>query len=357
MLRVPATANVTQTLSQLNIQMNRGGYFYAYLVNESPMNVYFDDFQVVHNTGPVLEENQYYPFGMLNTQLAAQSISKPLNFYKYNGKELHKELNLELLDYGARFYDPVLGRWQVIDGKTEKYYSWSSYTYAINSPIKFIDVDGNDIYIWYPSTNTNGQATQSCFKFNGSNGSSAPNNYFVQNVIEAYNYNVQNGGGDNLKEAATNPDLQITLTTDDGNENRSSNGLVYWNPYLAMETTNGLFLSPATNLEHEFDHAVDEAKHPIAHENRRHQGDKQYDNKEERRVITGSEKKTAFKNKEIKSSEVRKDHSEFNKMYPVNDPTTTKKGEGARKEDKSSFKWRQTIECWLQQNPNIIVYF
>jgi len=146
MLRVPATANATQTLSQLNIQMDRSGYFYAYLVNESPMNVYFDNFQVVHNTGPVLEENQYYPFGMLNTQLAAQSISKPINFYKYNGKELQKDLNLEWLDYGARFYDPVLGRWHSEDPLAEKYWRLSSYNYCRDNPIGFIDPDGRDIY-------------------------------------------------------------------------------------------------------------------------------------------------------------------------------------------------------------------
>lgn len=142
MLRVPATASVTQTLSQLNIQMDRGGYFYAYLTNESPMNVYFDNFQVVHNTGPVLEQNDYYPFGMLNSQLAAQSISKPLNFYRYNGKELQKDLNLELLDYGARFYYPMLGRWHNVDPKAEKYRRWSPYNYGVDNPMRFIDPDG-----------------------------------------------------------------------------------------------------------------------------------------------------------------------------------------------------------------------
>ena len=142
MLRVPNTANITQTLSQLNIQMVRGGYFYAYLTNESPMNVYFDDFQVVHTKGPVLEENHYYPFGMLNAQLSTQPISKPKNFYKYNGKELQKELNLEWLDYGARFYDAVLGRWHSVDPLAEKMRRWSSYNYCMDNPIRFIDPDG-----------------------------------------------------------------------------------------------------------------------------------------------------------------------------------------------------------------------
>jgi RHS repeat-associated protein len=125
--------------------MDRGGYFYAYLINESPMNVYFDNFQVVHNTGPVLEQNDYYPFGMLNTQLAAQSISKPLNFYKYNGKELQKDLNLELLDYGARFYDAVLGRWHSVDPAIENgHLNYTPYAYVYNNPIRFIDLFGLD---------------------------------------------------------------------------------------------------------------------------------------------------------------------------------------------------------------------
>lgn len=74
--------------------------------------------------------------------------------YKYNGKELQDDLvGLNLYDFGARNYEPAIGRWMNVDPLAEKYFPISSYVYALNNPMYFIDPDGNFIIIYYGINN------------------------------------------------------------------------------------------------------------------------------------------------------------------------------------------------------------
>ncbi|MBC7915732.1 MAG: RHS repeat-associated core domain-containing protein [Pyrinomonadaceae bacterium] len=109
-------------------------YNYEYALKDHLGNnrVTFDKFSgAIRKVG---EEN-YYPFG-LNKHIQVNAGSK----YLYNGKELQEEL--EVYDYGARFYDPVIGRWTTVDPLAEDYDDVSPYNYVFNNPIKLIDPDG-----------------------------------------------------------------------------------------------------------------------------------------------------------------------------------------------------------------------
>ena len=83
-------------------------------------------------------KNHYYAYGMEISDQSFNSTPVP-NTFLYNGKELENAFELNWYEYGARFYDPALGRWHTVDNKAEKYYGTSPYTYALNNPILFID--------------------------------------------------------------------------------------------------------------------------------------------------------------------------------------------------------------------------
>ncbi len=83
-----------------------------------------------------------------NLALARGKSGVDVYKYKYNGKEWQDELGLNLYDYGARNYDPALGRFFNLDNYSELYFEINPYQYTSNNPVKFIDVNGDYIYIY-----------------------------------------------------------------------------------------------------------------------------------------------------------------------------------------------------------------
>jgi len=87
----------------------------------------------------VKERNDYYAFGARHVRADYPQTDNRL---KYNAKESQTTGSLPYLDFGARKYDPRIGRWFNIDPLAEIYSPISPYTYCLNTPINAIDPDG-----------------------------------------------------------------------------------------------------------------------------------------------------------------------------------------------------------------------
>ncbi|MFZ1560387.1 MAG: RHS repeat-associated core domain-containing protein [Saprospiraceae bacterium] len=134
--------------------------------------------------------HNYYTFGMEWINLA--DTLQPRNLYRYNGKEMIEEMDLNLAGYGARYYNPTLGIFHGVDAWVEKYPSWSPYVYTLNNPIRYTDPTGN-----------------------------GPTDHFEQQKDGSF-VKVSNTGGDKFHTIVYNDGKVLYL---DGYQNRA-----YWSP-------------------------------------------------------------------------------------------------------------------------------
>ncbi|MFD2916842.1 DUF6443 domain-containing protein [Psychroserpens luteus] len=102
----------------------------------------------------ILEENNYYPFGLKHKGYN-NVINGTDHKYGFGGKEEQDELGLGWMDVTARNYDPALGRWMNIDPLAEDMRRHSPYNFAFNNPVFFQDYDGMAPGSWYKDSDAN----------------------------------------------------------------------------------------------------------------------------------------------------------------------------------------------------------
>jgi len=91
----------------------------------------------------------YYPFGM---QIEERSWVASGSKYRFGFNGMEKDNTIKgtgnSLDFGARIYDSRLGRWLSLDPLAAMYPDLSPYHYAGNSPILFVDKEGEILVIY-----------------------------------------------------------------------------------------------------------------------------------------------------------------------------------------------------------------
>jgi len=230
----------------------------------------------IHDNGSVYGRYyRYYAFGETESEQVTLNQA-----YKYTGKPFDTELGLDTYYYGARYYNPHLGRWLAVDPLHDKYPSLSPYVYAADNPITYYDIDGREILF------------ADGFKQNDE----------MQALFwEAIDYWREFGDFDYIFDKVVKDQRPIYISyVNDPKKTRfaggdeGKRGMIFWNPFYLMETKEGGFQSASLLLLHELAHAYffldDYERSQIRSKNI---GGYSFDTFEDKDIITKIESKAA----------------------------------------------------------------
>lgn len=120
--------------------IDRVGYIYVYVSNESPgSRVWMDDFEISLIQSPIVQFEDYYPFGL---SMAGTAFERGND--NYAGMITTDGTGLK--DLGFRQYDPAIGRFHAVDPLAELQFDQTTYQYAGNDPIRKTDLLGLEEY-------------------------------------------------------------------------------------------------------------------------------------------------------------------------------------------------------------------
>jgi RHS repeat-associated protein len=143
------------TTSQATISINsyngarvpKNGYVYVYLSNDSRnIPVYFDDFDVIHTRGAIIEDNAYYPFGLKIAGISAKAALKPQAKEGYQGDYTEHDEESGYDEFELRSYDAQIGRFIQVDPKLVQPGMYNGMT---NDPVNMVDPDGGGPTDWF----------------------------------------------------------------------------------------------------------------------------------------------------------------------------------------------------------------
>jgi len=137
------------------LTIKEAGYVYIYLSNDnvalggSQVEVYFDDFKVEQIKSPVIQAEDYYPFGLVfNSYQRENSVDQK---FKFQGQEHIDDLDLGWDSFKWRNHQPEIGRFFNVDPLAEKYPYYSPYAFSGNEVTSSIELEGLEPLKLFPS--------------------------------------------------------------------------------------------------------------------------------------------------------------------------------------------------------------
>ncbi len=209
---------------------------------------------------------EYVPFGEVFIEERNHTWNTP---YLFNGKELDEETGLYY--YGARYYNPRVSQWLSVDPLAEKYPSHSPYNYTLNNPVKFVDLDGEDIFIT-DGTNTyryiNGQLqAQGENGWKNISGKELSNvSGFVRKTVDHLNtLSAKSTTGKNLINFFAQGNNDVTLTSGRKTSVTRNEMTINYNARSNQRISNliqdpSVFSPDWVSIGHEFGHLYSNAK-------------------------------------------------------------------------------------------------
>ncbi len=149
----------------------------------------------------------------------AGQVNSYQNRWEYQGKEKESTFGLNRINLGARTYNPTNGRMDRVDN----YFGLSTFQYSANNPMRFIDVNGDSLWISVSTIVNNQTQTQNLYwgadtkgnyAFREANGNVYQgNNQFVSQVSTALNSLMTGVAGANLVTNLVNSTKNILVLT------------------------------------------------------------------------------------------------------------------------------------------------
>ncbi len=122
------------------------GYVYLYISNDNvslgggEVEVYWDDFRVEHVKSPVVQSQDYYPFGLVFNSYSRENTTA--DRWKFQGQEHVEDLNLGWDSFKWRNHIPEIGRFFNEDPLSEQFFYNSPYAFSENHVIAHVELEG-----------------------------------------------------------------------------------------------------------------------------------------------------------------------------------------------------------------------